>query len=63
MKVRVDSERCRGHTLCWLSAPTAFQLSDIDGHVTPAFDEVPTDLQAQMREAVSFCPGRTISID
>jgi len=63
LKVRVDSERCQGHTLCWLSAPTAFQLSDIDGHATPAFDEVPADLEEQVREAVSSCPERAISID
>jgi ferredoxin len=35
MKVRVDSERCQGHTLCSMIAPDSFELSDIDGSSSP----------------------------
>ena len=49
MKVRVDPERCQGHTLCFMRAPEAFELSEIDGHSTPVADEVPED----RREAVA----------
>ncbi|MBH0781106.1 ferredoxin [Nocardia bovistercoris] len=62
MKVKVDSERCQGHTLCAINAPHAFELSDIDGHATPAFDSVPADQQEQVREAVRSCPERAISL-
>ena len=31
VKVRVDSERCQGHTLCSMIAPDSFELNDIDG--------------------------------
>jgi len=34
VKVRVDPERCEGHTLCAMIAPDAFALDDIDGHST-----------------------------
>ena len=32
IRVRVDSARCQGHTLCNLAAPTVFSLRDEDGH-------------------------------
>ncbi|HXY63681.1 MAG TPA: ferredoxin, partial [Mycobacterium sp.] len=32
MKVRVDSDRCQGHTLCSMIAPDSFVLDDIEGH-------------------------------
>ncbi|MFF0490078.1 ferredoxin [Nocardia sp. NPDC003482] len=61
MKVRVDPERCQGHTLCALAAPKAFELSEIDGHSTAVFDEVPADQEEQVREAVRSCPERAIA--
>jgi ferredoxin len=62
MKVRVDSERCQGHTLCAMIAPKAFQLSDIDGHSTPVSEDVPADQEDAVREAVHSCPEQAISI-
>lgn len=62
MKVTVDAQRCQGHTLCALNAPTAFELSDIDGHATPASGEVPPELESQVREAERSCPERAISL-
>ncbi|WP_280266941.1 ferredoxin [Nocardia wallacei] len=62
MKVRVDQERCQGHTLCAMIAPKAFELSEIDGHSSPVDETVPTDQQEQVREAVHSCPERAISI-
>lgn len=62
MKVRVDQERCQGHTLCALTAPQVFQLNDVDGHSTPVGDEVPADQTEAAREAVLSCPERAISI-
>ncbi|MCX4090765.1 ferredoxin [Nocardia sp. alder85J] len=62
MKVRVDSERCQGHTLCAMIAPKAFQLSEIDGHSTPVSEDVPADQEDAVREAVHSCPEQAISI-
>ncbi|MQY27676.1 ferredoxin [Nocardia aurantia] len=62
MKVRVDPERCQGHTLCAMIAPKAFQLSDIDGHSTPVSEDVPADQEDAVREAVHSCPEQAISI-
>ncbi|NKY25177.1 ferredoxin [Nocardia gamkensis] len=53
MKVRVDPDRCQGHTPCSINAPAAFELSDVDGHATAIAGEVPADQQ---------CPERAISL-
>lgn len=62
MKVRVDSTSCQGHTLCAMSAPSAFELSDVDGHSTAVFEDVPTDQEQQVRDAARSCPERAISL-
>ncbi|MEU6541186.1 ferredoxin [Streptomyces sp. NPDC047000] len=62
MKVRVDPERCQGHTLCAMRAPKAFRLSEIDGHSSPVSEEVPDDQQDEVVEAVRSCPERAISV-
>jgi len=62
VKVTVDSQRCQGHTLCAISAPEAFELSDIDGHATPASEQVAPGQEERVREAVRSCPERAISL-
>ncbi|GGK59302.1 ferredoxin [Streptomyces flaveus] len=62
MKVRVDPERCQGHTLCAMRAPEVFELSDIDGHSSPVAEEVPEEQQDRVIDAVRSCPERAISV-
>ncbi|MFB4309741.1 ferredoxin [Actinomadura sp. GTD37] len=61
MKVRVDSERCQGHTLCSIIAPEVFEPSEIDGHSTVVKADVPPELEEKVVEAVNSCPERAIS--
>ena len=42
MKVRVDPEICQGHTLCAMTAPDLFALSDEDGHAHAISEDVPS---------------------
>lgn len=62
MKVRVDPERCQGHTLCAMIAPKVFQLDEFDGHSSAAVEDVPTDQEEQVREAAHTCPEQAIFI-
>jgi ferredoxin len=62
MRVRVDAERCQGHTLCAMIAPKVFQLDEIDGHSSVANEAVPADQEEQVSEAVHTCPEQAISI-
>jgi ferredoxin len=62
VKVRVDQERCQGHTLCFMIAPKVFQLDEIDGHSSPVSEEVPLDHEAKVAEAIRSCPEQAISV-
>lgn len=62
MKVRVDSERCQGHTLCSMIAPQAFELDEVDGRSSAVSEEVPPDQEEQVTEAANSCPERAILI-
>ncbi|MCB0942273.1 MAG: ferredoxin [Mycolicibacterium sp.] len=63
MKVRVDQEKCQGHTLCAMIAPDMFQLSDIDGSSSAVTEVVPAGQEAAVREAAQSCPEQAILID
>ncbi|MFW0785580.1 ferredoxin [Gordonia sp. CPCC 206044] len=63
MKVFVDGARCQGHTLCAMIAPDMFELDEMDGHSTPVAQDVPTEQEAKVREAVRSCPEQAISIE
>ena len=63
MRVRVDSERCQGHTLCAMIAPKVFQLDDIDGHSSAISEDVPAEAEEQVREAAHTCPEQAIFIN
>ena len=62
MKVKVDPERCQGHTLCAMIAPKVFELDEIDGHSSVIGEDVPADQEGQVNEAVRSCPEQAISI-
>jgi len=62
MKVRVDSDKCQGHTLCAMEAPALFKLSDFDGHSTVISEHVPPELERAARDAAATCPEQAIVI-
>lgn len=59
MKVRVDPDICQGHTLCAMTAPELFELSDIDGHAHAVSEDV-TDSETLAKEAARTCPEQAI---
>jgi ferredoxin len=59
MKVWVDEERCRGHGVCVTLCADVFSLSD-DGYAVAITSDVPTELEADTREAMSCCPEQAI---
>jgi ferredoxin len=62
VKVRVDPERCQGHTLCAMIAPRMFELDDVDGHSSAVREDVPAGEEARVREAVHSCPEQAITL-
>jgi ferredoxin len=60
MRVTVDTDRCRGHGVCWSLCPQVFELTD-DGYSVVLVDEVPVELEDAARAAVLQCPEHAIS--
>jgi ferredoxin len=60
MKVRVDPDICQGHTLCAMTAPNLFALSDEDGHAWAIDEDVPAGQEELAREAGRSCPEQAI---
>ena len=61
MKVHVDANVCAGFGVCLGLCPEVFELHD-DGYAIVRVSEVPLELQGAVREAVSQCPSRAISL-
>ena len=61
MKVHVDSNVCAGFGVCLGLCPEVFALHD-DGYAIVLVDDVPPDLEDAVRQAVSHCPARAISL-
>ena len=62
MRVRVDPDKCQGHTLCAMAAPDVFELSEFDGHSTARSEDVPPELEAAVRDAAATCPEQAIVV-
>lgn len=61
MNVTVDPDGCKGHGVCLTIAPEVFTLTD-DGYAEAITDEVPTDSEGAVRDAVLNCPERAITL-
>lgn len=62
MRVRVDTARCQGHTLCAMIAPQSFELDDVDGHAHAVTEEIREEVRDQVLEAVHSCPEQAIEV-
>ena len=62
MKVSVDPARCQGHTLCNMSAPGVFELSEDDGHAQAISGDVPPQWHEATRRAAMACPERAVEV-
>lgn len=61
MKVQVDSAMCEGNLECMIIAPKVFAVSpDNQAHVL--MDEIPAELEDEVRLAVQACPRAALII-
>jgi ferredoxin len=61
-RVTIDEDRCQGHTLCHITAPTLFGLRDEDGHAAVLADPVPPEFAELARRSAAGCPERAIIV-
>jgi ferredoxin len=62
MRLRVDYNRCQGHTLCALAAPALVELREDDGHAAPVARDLVDDELPVAQAAVDACPERALSL-
>jgi ferredoxin len=62
VRVKVDEQKCQGHTLCAMSAPQVFSLREEDGHSYVENEEVAPADEADVRNAALSCPEQAIAI-
>ena len=63
MRVTVDQEKCQGHNRCYSLAPELFDVDD-EGYAREVGDgQVPVELEAKARLAVSNCPEYAITLE
>lgn len=63
LRVRVDRERCQGHTRCYAVAPELFELDDLGNAHEVGDGLVPPALELKARLAVANCPEEAVSIE
>ena len=62
MLLRLDAEKCQGHNRCYALAPELFDVDEYGQSVLLVEGDVPAELEAKARLAVSNCPEYAISI-
>ena len=62
MKAKVDPDLCISCAVCTNLVPDVFEMND-DGVAEVTVDEVPADLQEQVRESAEECPSDAILIE
>lgn len=62
MLLRLDAEKCQGHNRCYALAPELFDVDEYGQSVLLVEGDVPAELHAKARLAVSNCPEYAISI-
>jgi ferredoxin len=56
MKIRVNPDKCQGHSRCYALAPELFDVDDY-GMATALYDgDVPSGLEDKARLAIANCP-------
>jgi ferredoxin len=62
MRIRVDPDKCQGHSRCYSIAPDLFDIDDYGTSTARNDGEVPADREEAARLAVTNCPERAIDI-
>jgi ferredoxin len=63
VRARVDPSRCRGHALCFATAPTIFHWDAEHDRAVSDDAIVPPELEQDVVAACDGCPERAISIE
>jgi len=62
MRIRVDPDKCQGHSRCYSIAPDLFDIDDYGNSTARNDGEVPADREDAARLAVRNCPEQAIEV-
>lgn len=62
MRISVDRDRCVGSGLCVMTEPAVFDQDEADATVKLITDRPDPALADSVREAISLCPARALSL-
>ena len=62
MKIRIDRDKCQGHNRCVDICPGVFDTDEL-GYAVALVEVVPSELEADARDAADSCPERAITLD
>lgn len=62
MKLVIDADACTGHGRCYTLAPDVFAPDDAGYSELVVEGDVPAELEAASRRAVTNCPERALAI-
>ena len=62
LRVKVERERCQGHTRCYAVAPELFELDDLGNAHEVGDGLVPPELEEKARLAEANCPEEAVSV-
>ena len=62
LTVRVDRDRCQGHSRCHALAPELFEIDDYGYSREVGDGSVPPGLEGKARLAVTNCPEHAVTI-
>jgi ferredoxin len=62
VRVRVDQDKCQGHSRCYLLAPELFDVDDYGQAHAIGDGMVPAGLEGQARLAAANCPEYAVEM-
>ncbi len=63
MKIKVDADRCEGHSRCYSLAPELVDVDDLGNAFELNGGEVPADLKDKAHLILDNCPEYAITIE
>ena len=63
MRVRVDPDRCQGHSRCYALAPELFDVDDEGFAHAVVEGNVPPDLETKAELAAANCPEQAVEVE
>ena len=63
MRIKVDAEKCEGHSRCYALAPELVDVDDLGTAFELNDGEVPTGLEDKARLILDNCPEYAITIE